>query len=115
MSWWVSLNDSGNPLEVASFMDGGTYAVHGSQEADLNITWNYSPYFYNTLDAEKGIRWMDGKTGRETLIALATAVSVLGTKQNDDYWRATKGNAGHALSILLMWAAMYPSGVWEVS
>jgi hypothetical protein len=30
------------------------------------------------------------------------------------YWKATPGNAGHALSILLEWAKIAPHGVWRV-
>ena len=115
MSWWVSLNDENKePLTVSSFIEGGTITIDGSREADLNITWNYAPHFYNCLDAEKGIRWLHEKTGQETIIARARAVDELGTGRVDNYWEPTRGNAGYALNILLVWAAMYPAGVWEV-
>lgn len=31
------------------------------------------------------------------------------------YWKSTPGNVGHVLSILLKWAKMNPSGIWEIS
>ena len=67
MSWWVSLNDkNGNPLKVASFVEGGTIVVGGSREADLNITYNYGPLYYEHLDVRKGLRWLSKKTGADT-------------------------------------------------
>jgi hypothetical protein len=116
MSWWVSLNDeSGNPVQVSSFEEGGTYALGGSTKADLNITYNYSPFYYEHIDKDAGLRWLDGKVAKDTVAVLQIAVDALGSIRDEDYWKKTPGNAGYALSILLVWAMLYPDGVWRIS
>jgi len=40
---------------------------------------------------------------------LQKAISLLGTERDPDYWKATEGNAGYALSILLGWARLHPT------
>jgi hypothetical protein len=116
MSFWVSLNDkNGNSEEVEKFKDGGTYNLHGSDEASLNITYNYSTFYYEHLNADNGLRWLDKKTAKNTIEALEYAVDVLGTSQDSDYWSSTPGNAGYALSILLSWAKQYPESRWRVN
>ncbi len=92
---------------------GGTYALGGSDEAWLNITYNYSKFYYSTIDKEKGIRWLYGKTGEECLPVLKAAIEKLGTIQSDDYWKATSGNAGHALLGLIQFCEMRPDGVFD--
>ena len=114
MSWWVSLNDeNGSPVTVDSFEDGGTYALGGSSEADLNITYNYSPHYYRHLDEDEGLMWLRGKKAADTIERLETAIAALGTERDKDYWKATPGNAGYALSILLKWARQYPDAVFR--
>ena len=46
-------------------------------------------------------------------ISVEVAVNQLGTSTDSDYWKATPGNAGHALNILLYWAKMHPNYVFE--
>jgi hypothetical protein len=60
---------------------GGTYAMGGTNEAWLNITYNYSPFYRQHVDNEQGIRWLYGKTGAEVLPRLRAAVAKLGTEQ----------------------------------
>ena len=116
MSWWVSLKDENGEIEfVESYTEGGTYAVGGSNEADLNITYNYSPFYYKHLNEDDGLRWLDGKLANETLNALDHAVEKLGIEKDADYWAATSGNAGYALSILLSWAKQHPESRWQVN
>src|SRR3990167_6533481 len=115
MSWWIYLNDNvGTTLEVTEFVDGGTYEMDGSSEARLNITYNYSEFYYQHLDAQHGLHWLSGKTGQETVDRLRLAVNALGTERDDDYWKSTPGNAGAALARLLQWAELYPDGIWEL-
>lgn len=116
MSYWVYLNDDdGRPCEVDTHSEGGTYVVGGCGEAEINITYNYGGYIRTALDTELGLWWLNGKTGQETIARLQSAVDALGTERDSDYWSATPGNAGHALSVLLAWARQHPNGVWEVS
>jgi hypothetical protein len=126
MSYWVYLrDDAGNLVEVPRHAEGGTVAVAGTPTAELNVTYNYSRYYKRTFSyilflegrevSDAGIRWLDGKPAGETTSVLEQAVSILGTDQSDDYWEATEGNAGHALSILLDWATQHPEATFEVS
>ena len=116
MSYWVYLRDAtGDSVEAPHHAEGGTFAVTGMPVAELNVTYNYSQYFYNTLDADDGLRWLDGKTAKDAVPVLKQAVARLGTNQSDDYWEATEGNAGHALSILLDWANQHLDATFEVS
>jgi hypothetical protein len=120
MSYDVYLRDSnGVPVQVPAFSEGGILMCNrdliaiGMSEAWINITWNYSKYFRDALDATQGIRWLYGKTGAETVEQLEKAVQILGTERCTDYWRATPGNSGYILYILLGWAKLHPEAVWE--
>ena len=134
MSWWVSLLDQSSPAECdyglgdeacpapcypafrcEPFEDGGTFILGGSGECCLNITYNYSRFYYRELDGENGLRAMDGEKAGEWIARLAGAVEKLGTRRDENYWAATEGNAGAALSLLLAWARAYPQGVWRVA
>jgi len=111
MSYDIHIEDSaGQLIEFNSPVDlrGGTYQLGGTREAWLNITYNYSPYFYEYIDPEKGIRWLYGRTVKECIPKLESAISVLGTKRAEDYWQNTAGNAGAALNDLLMMAKLCP-------
>ena len=98
-------------LDNAHHMKGGTYAVGGTREAWLNITYNYSEHF-RVLGPE-GIREIYGKTGAESIPMLKEAISLLGDDVDDDYWKPTEGNAKQALMQLLALAQMRPDGVWN--
>lgn len=115
MGYAVYLKDteSGAIVEVPRHVEGGTYAVGGIDLADISITYNYAQHFRDHIDREKGLRWLYGKTGAETIPRLQAAVMALGTVRDDDYWADTPGNAGHALSVLLGWARLHPAAVWD--
>lgn len=91
---------------------GGTYALGGTQELWLNVTWNYAPIFYRVM-GEKGIRTIYGMTGAESIPVLKHAVSQLKDDVSNDYWEKTEGNAKRALCGLLAFATMRPDGVWD--
>ena len=116
MSWDIELvcPECGRPVIVDRHAEGGTYAIGGIKEADLNITYNYSKHYYRCLNSENGLRFLNGKQAKDTIKDLESAVKLLGTKNDSDYWEATAGNAGYALSILLKWAKQYPNAVWKV-
>ena len=116
MSWDVYLTHGGETtLKVPLHQEGGTYALGGTNAAELNITYNYSPYYYTHLDEEKGLRWLDGQIAKDTIDRLQSAVEELGVVRDSDYWRQSPGNAGYALNILLSWARLHPEGVWIVN
>ncbi|MDX1466096.1 MAG: hypothetical protein R3215_10390 [Halomonas sp.] len=116
MSYDISLTDpvTGQTLELDEPHDmrGGTYAVGGTREAWLNITYNYAPHFYE-LFGDKGIRWLYGKTAAETLPNLEEAVTLLADDVSADYWEPTEGNAKAALCKLIALAQLRPDGVWQ--
>lgn len=86
-------------------LKGGTYAMGGTTEASLNVTYNYSPHFYRVM-GEKGIRTIYGMSASESLGVLASAVGALGDDRSDDYWTSTEGNAKAALLDLMMLAIL---------
>lgn len=112
MSYDVYLMEGDDTVKVESHSEGGTYALGGSDEARLNITYNYAEVY-----SLFGFRvWdLDGKTGQETVGQLKELVAKLGTRTFKDYWAPTPGNAGHALNILVGWAEQYPQARWRVS
>lgn len=113
MSYWVSLTyPDGNELAVNSHEEGGTYVAGGSDSAELNVTYNYSKIYHEHGFSLKNL---NGLTARETTDRLQSLVLALGVDQDDDYWAATPGNAGHALSVLLGWGLEHPDGIWRVS
>ena len=99
-------------FEHPPLVAGGTFAVGGTPEAWLNVTYNYSKQFYRVM-GEKGIRSIYGKTGAETIPILEAAIAALGDDTNPDYWKPTDGNAKKALLGLLAFARLRPDGVWD--
>ena len=117
MSWTVYLvdPDEGSSLNSKnSIQEGGTQVVGGTNSCELNITYNYSPLYYKVFPNDEGLKWLEGKTGREVRDDLRIIIECLGTKRNDDYWKPTMGNAGIALSILRGWAREHPDGVFKI-
>lgn len=116
MSYDIELTDpvSGERLQLDSPHDmrGGTYAVGGTREAWINITYNYAPHFY-ALFGDKGIRWLYGKTAAETLANLEEAAGLLADDVHEDYWVATEGNAKQALHQIIALARLRPDGIWQ--
>ncbi len=118
VSYDISLCDpvTREPLEVKEphFIRGGTYAIGGTTECWLNITYNYG-CFYRREDVfgEKGVRTIYGMSGAESIPVLEKAIAALGDDVSDDYWEATEGNAKKALYGLLALARMRPDGVWD--
>ncbi len=113
MSYDVELCRDGLPVQVSNHEEGGTFILGGSEDAVLNITYNYARFYYEYLDRARGLRWLYGKTGEETAPRLATAIAYLGTQASGNYWDSTHGNAGRALHILFKWAVEHPDAVWN--
>jgi len=92
---------------------GGTFVLGGTGEAWLNITYNYGKFYRNHIDPKDGIRSLYGKTGKEAIPILEKAIKGLGTERDEDYWKATPGNAGAALQGLLAFAKKRPDGIFN--
>jgi len=114
-------------LDAPHQMKGGTYALGGTRLCELNVTYNYAEHFRRVFgdenvelsgfDAifgggETGIRRLYGMTGAQSIPVLTAAIAQLGDEVNDDYWKATEGNAKRALCQLLTLAQLRPDGVW---
>lgn len=91
--------------------NGGTYMLGGTDDAWLNVTYNYGKIYYRVF-GERGIRTIYGKTGAESIPLLKGAIEQLGTDVHEDYWAATEGNARKALTHLLSFAEARPDGIW---
>ena len=116
MSYDIDLKDpiTKETLEFDSAhqIKGGTYAIGGTTEASLNITYNYANQFSKVL-GDKGIRSIYGMTGAESIPVLKKAISRLKDDIDDDYWKSTEGNAKRSLLGLVALAEMRPDGIWD--
>lgn len=99
-------------VDTPHFMTGGTYVLGGTKALWLNVTYNYSLYFYSTM-GQKGIRTIYGMSGAESMPILENAINQLGDDVDPDYWKSTEGNAKRALLQLLAMAKMRPDGIWD--
>ncbi len=116
MGWDIELKDSktGEPVQVESHQEGSNICIGGEERADMTLTFNYSPFYYQHICRIRGLRCLSGEKAKDTLKVLREAISILGTEKDENYWEATPGNAGHALSVLLSWAEANPEAVWEI-
>lgn len=116
MSYDICLRDPNTnevvQLDESHDLRGGTYAMGGTPEAWLNITYNYGGHYYRLL-GEKGIRSIYGQTAEATRPALQAAADRLGDDVADDYWAPTEGNAKAALLNLIALGDLAPHGVWD--
>ncbi len=108
MSYWISLIDKeGTIPEVESFQEGGTQVIGGSNEADLNVTYNYAKHF--------PFRDLHEKKASDTLPMFDEAIARLKDDVKDDYWEPTEGNTKAALLTLRRWAKQHPDYSWNVN
>lgn len=114
MSWDIRAVDPGGDqvlLPEQHELRGGTYALGGTNEAWLNVTYNYGKHFnFGALDE----------------VAVATAVpemeqraSELARDTSECYWEPTEGNVRLALESMIALSALVlaecPQAVWRVS
>jgi len=116
MSYDLKLKDplTGETILLAEdhHITGGTYALGGTKEAWINITYNYGGIFRQVL-GENGIRTIYGMTGAEALPLLEKAIYQLKSDMTDNYWDATEGNAKKALLNVAALSALAPQGIWS--
>ena len=116
MSYDISLVDPVTKetleLEFVHHIRGGTYAMNGTTELWLNITYNYGRFYYEIF-GEKGIRTIYGMTGAESIPVIKAAMDKLKDDVDPDYWKPTEGNAKRALAGLLALAQLRPDGIWD--
>ncbi len=107
-------HQEGSNIVIGRDTDAGEIVACGSSAPAMSVTYNYGAYYRRHISAESGLGWLHGRKARATVSVLKEAVGALGTEQSGGYWDAAPGNAGHALSILLHWAALNPDAAWEV-
>ena len=95
-------------LDEPHFMRGGTYAIGGTKELMLNITYNYSE---NYSKHNFSINDLDGKTALDVIPELERVIALLGDDVSSNYWDATDGNAKKALIQLLTMCRMRPDAL----
>ena len=121
-------------FDSAHDMRGGTYALGGTTEAWLNITYNYADWYYKPCvfgtaeEKSKGIRAIYGLSGAESIPVLQNAIAALQAMTEDisdeernqceeqgatGYWMPTRANAIKPLYQLLAMAKLRPDGVWD--
>lgn len=136
MSYDISLVDPVTKetllLDAPHQIKGGTYAIGGTREAELNITYNYARWYrMEGVFPERewsGIRSIYGMAGAESIPVLKNAIAVLKNSDQElsdeeqaeyekqgvtGYWMPTKVNAMKPLRSLLAFAQMRPDGVWN--
>ena len=96
------------------FMTGGTYAVGGTKEMWLNITYNYGEIFRKVMGKD-GIHKIEGMQAVDSIPILQNAIDKLKDDVDSNYWNATEGNAKRALVQLLALAKMRPDGEWYIT
>lgn len=116
-------------------MKGGMYAIGGTREAWLNITYNYDNYYFDATEGDDrffgqlwydkpknlGIRGIYGKTGAESIRMLhdmICRIEPMPDEKCDDpdckgYWKPTAKNAIKPLYQLIAMAQMRPDGIWD--
>ena len=110
-------------------MRGGTYAIDGTDEMWLNVTYNYGRWYRKDYAfGENGIRSINGLSGAESISVLKNAIAGLEESKEElpeeevnqcleqgvsGYWMPTRENAIRPLYQLLAMAQMRPDGVWE--
>ena len=100
-------------LDTPHQMRGGTYAMGGTEQCWLNITYNYAKFWEKAFGEKGHIRGIYGKSAVDTIPILEKAISNLGDDVDDNYWKPTEGNVKAALIQLLALAKLRPDGIWE--
>ena len=137
MSYDIELVDSENEIAtVPSHMEGANIVVGGSISAYINVTLNYSWYYYQYLDSD-GIRYLDQRPAKEVIPKLIDAIIEIqkegvADKYNEamkseghdtidqwdpndgEYWKPSPENAVKALKVILEWSMLHPECTWRV-
>ena len=118
MSYWVYLRAGDADGETLAMperqTEGGTHVIGGTNECEMNVTYNYGAHFAQVFDDASLREALHGKRAGDVLPWLRSAVRALGDNPSNDYWAKTPGNAGHALAVLASWAEAHPDGVFCV-
>lgn len=96
---------------------GYDYDISGEP---LYTSYNHGWAFYEYLDKKKGLRWLYGKTGRQTIKRLETVLECLehldgwehDFPDGQDGWSINVANAYYFAERALKMAKVKPKGIW---
>lgn len=93
-------------------LTGGTYAVGGTKELYLNITFNYCN-IYKEYDLY--IPDLDNQLVVDVISKLCSVYAEMEGEPSDNYWEPTEGNAKRALKNLITLCSMAPDAKIKVA
>ncbi len=114
MSWQVSLYENERLLQVDRFQNGCETNRKGEVFARVEVSYNFSPFYYQAFDKKLGLMWLHGKQANTCVRKLGRAVKKLGTERTDNPRESAAENAGYLLALLLKWAKEHPKAILEV-
>lgn len=121
MSWDISIVDpkTGETLKanIVHGLRGGTYAIEGTDELTLNVTYNYSNIWVDPNNETVGeiLKNLDGKEVKRTIGTLGITYMNLEGPASEDYWEACPGNARRAIADLIELAQFAEEdSIWKV-
>lgn len=103
MSYDITVVDGGGNsviLKEKHHFIGGTFGKGGTDEAYINMTYNYSGILSKVFKHAVGIRLLHGMPVKSSLPLISEAIKLLDDDIVDDYWEATEGNVKAALTDL---------------
>ena len=65
------------PDESSHYIRGGTYAVNGTSEMWINITYNYSSIISKAFNNELGIKYLENKSASDAIPILTKFLIIL--------------------------------------
>lgn len=99
-------------------IQGGTFAINGTNEAKLNITFNYNEHFKKVFSFE-GIHYLHHKNVIDTIQNLNEAINNLKDDYTNYYWDSTEGNAKLALinlrELALLTLKVDTDAIWVIN
>lgn len=119
MSYDISIVDqTGNVCKskIKHDVRGGTYAVEGTTELWLSVTFNYATIF-NELFGDGGIKNFNGVSIKDSIPKLLEAAGKLESDDPivNDYWKPTSGNVKKTLLCMVQLTTYAPEdALWEV-
>ena len=103
-----SLHFDCGPLDQPHQIKGAIYAVGGTRHPEIDITYNYAHFFQRHICPDRGIRKLYGMTAAQVVDYIDKVLPCMNGEPDDDYWKATEGNAKAALVSLRDLAALCP-------
>lgn len=122
---------TGGTFQADYHPDGDYFTRKPTKEAWLNVTFNYSDWYYKdgVFPDDRGIKCLDGMTGLESIAVLQGAIDALEAMTEElsleeieelakqgcrGYWVPTRKNSLKPLYQLKTMAQLRPDGIWEV-